>query len=128
MRRTLCLAASFIFFGGFFGATAWADDGAHAEMAAALVAQADLHPAPLTLPVTAAAPRHAAAASAVKRGTASGAAAEAARLEANQASQRAQGQAASQALAHQAQAAAAAAAGQAQSQAAKDRAAHPRPR
>jgi hypothetical protein len=132
MRRTLCLTASFIFFGacfgGFFGATAWADDGAHAEMAVALAAQADLHPSPLMLSVTVAAPRRAQAASAAKRGTAPGTAAEAARAEANQASQRAQGQAASQALAHQAQAAAAAAAGQAQSQAAKDRANHPRPR
>jgi hypothetical protein len=124
MRRTLCLAALFV----FFGSTAWADDRAHAEMAAALEAQADLRPAPLVLPTTASAPGHAATASAVKRGTGSRAAAEAARAEANQASQRAQGQAASQALAHQAQAAAAAAAGQAQSQAAKDRAAHRRPR
>ena len=116
MRRLLCLAVLL----GCFGSTAWADDRAHAEMAEALAAQADLHPAPLTLPVAAAAPRHAAAESAVKRGTDPRTAAEAARAEANQAS--------SQALAHQAQAAAAAAAGQAQSQAAKDRAAHPRPR
>lgn len=124
MRRTLCLAVLL----GFLGSTAWADDRAHAEMAAALAAQADLHPPPLTLPTTAAAPRHAATASAVKRGTGPRASTNAARAEANQASQRAQGQAASQAFAHQAQAAAAAAAGQAQSQAAKDRAAHPRPR
>jgi hypothetical protein len=120
----LCLAALL----GCFGSTAWAEDRAHAEMAAALAAQADLYPPPLVLPVIAAAPRHATAASAVKRGTGPGAAADAARTEANQASQRAQGQAASQALVHQAQAAAAAAAGQAQSQAARDRAAHPRHR
>ena len=128
MRRTSCLAALIVFLGGSFGAIAWADDLAHDEMAVALAAQADLHPSPLTLPVTAAAPRRAQVAGPVKRGSTSGAAAEAARAEANQASQRAQGQAASQALAHQAQAAAAAAAGQAQSQAAKDRANHPRPR
>jgi hypothetical protein len=128
MRRTLCLAASFTFFGGLCGPTAWADDRAHAEMAAALAAQADLHPTLLVLPTTSSAPRHAATASAVNRGTGPRAAADAARAEANQASQRAQVQAASQALAHQAQAAAAAAAGQAQSQAAKERAAHPRPR
>jgi len=124
MRRTLCLAALL----GLFGSTAWADDRAHADMAAALVAQADLQPTPLVLPSLAAAPRHAAAASAVKRGTGPRAAADAARAEANQASQRVQGQAASQALAHQAQAAAATAAGQAQAQAAKERANHPRPR
>jgi hypothetical protein len=124
MRRTLCLAAFVV----FFRSTAWADDRAHDEMAVALAAQADLHPSPLMLPVTVATPRRAQTASAVKRGTAPGTAAEAARAEANQASQRAQGQAASQGLAHQAQAAAAAAAGQAQSQAAKDRANHPRPR
>lgn len=124
MRRMLCLAALL----GFLGSTAWADERAHAEMAEALAAQADLHPAPLVLPSTAAAPRHAATASAVKRGTGPRAAADAARTAANQASQRAQTQAGSQALAHQAQAAAAAAAGQAQSQAAKDRATHPHPR
>lgn len=124
MRRTLCLAALL----GFFGATAWADDGAHAEMAAALAAQADLHPPPISLPATAAAPRHAATASAVKRGTGAREATDAARAEANQASQRAQAQAGSQALAHQAQAAAAAAAGQVQSQAAKERAARPHSR
>jgi hypothetical protein len=124
MCRTLCLVALL----GVFGATAWADDGAHAEMAAALAAQADLHPTPLALPSSAAAPRHAATASAVKRGTSPPAVSDAARTAANQSSQRAQAQAASQALAHQAQAAAAAAADQAQSQAAKDRAGHPHPR
>ena len=100
-------------------ATASADD-AHAEMAVALAAQADLHPAPLTLPVVSAAPRHAAASSAVKRGiparSAPGGAARGAANAADRASRNAQGQAESQALAHQAQAAAAAAAGQAQSQ------------
>ncbi|TMQ18951.1 MAG: hypothetical protein E6J90_18970 [Deltaproteobacteria bacterium] len=95
---------------------------------AALAAQADLSPTPIVLPVAAAAPRHAAAASAVKRGTGPRAASDVARTAdtaANQVSLHAQAQAASQALAHQAQAAAAAAAGQAQSQAAKDRATHP---
>ena len=52
MCRTLCLVALL----EVFGATAWADDGAHAEMAAALAAQADLHPTPLALPSSAAAP------------------------------------------------------------------------
>ena len=93
-------------------------------MAAALYAQADLQPTPLVLPVTAAAPRHAAAASAVQRGIKPRAANDAARA-ANQVSQRAEAQGAA---AHQAQAAAAAAAGQAQSQAAKERASHQRPR
>jgi hypothetical protein len=106
---------------------AWAGDDPHAEMAAALAAQADLSPTPLVLPVAAAAPRHAAAASAVKRGIGPRAASDVARTAAtaaNQVSLHAQSQAASQALAHQAQAAASAAAGQAQSQAAKDRATH----
>jgi hypothetical protein len=127
MRHLLPLAVLL----GMAGSTASAeaeDDRAHAEMAAALVAQADLHPTPVSLPVMAAAPRHAAAASAVQRGTGARGANEAAGAVANQASERAQAQAGSQAVAHQAQAAAAAAAGQAQSQAAKERAAHPRPR
>jgi hypothetical protein len=111
-----------------------ADGDPHAEMAAALAAQADLQPSPVVLPVTAAAPRHAAAASAVKRNTGSRAAGDVARTAAgaadaaNRVSQHTQAQAASQALAHQAQAAAAAAAGQAQAQAAKERATHPHPR
>jgi hypothetical protein len=114
--------------------TASADGDPHAEMAAALAAQADLRPAPLVLPVAAAAPRHAAAASAVQRGSGSRAASDVARTAASAAdaadrvSQHAQGQAASQTLAHQAQAAAAAAAGQAQSQAAKERSTHPHSR
>lgn len=101
-------------------ATAWADDAAHAEMAAALMAQADLHPSALSLPAVSAAPMHAAAASAVKRGIPAasrpGNAARNAASAADRASRNAQGQGPSQALAHQAQAAAAAAAGQAQSQ------------
>ncbi|HEX2685440.1 MAG TPA: hypothetical protein VHN14_02420 [Kofleriaceae bacterium] len=126
MRRTLLLAA---LIGGFAGPVrADADADPHAEMAAALMAQADLEPASLTLPSTAAAPRHAAAPSAVKRGIPSRATGEIAGVAANQVSQRAQAQATTQAVAHQAQAAAAAAAGQAQSQAAKERASHPRPR
>jgi hypothetical protein len=126
MYRTFFVAA---LFGGLaLPARADTDADAHAEMAAALVAQADLQPAPLSLPSTAAAPRHAAASSAVKRGIGPRAASEVAGAAANQVSQRAQAQAATQALAHQAQAAAAAAAGQAQSQAAKERATHPRPR
>jgi len=106
-----------------------ADADPHAEMAAALAAQVDLQPTPLVLPITAAAPRHAAAASAVKQGTGSRAVSDVARTAADaadQVSQHAQAQAASQALAHQAQAAAAAAAGQVQSRAAKDRAKYSR--
>src|SRR5262245_58238133 len=133
--RPLLLAAVLGWFVSAAGPTvARAEVDPHAEMAAALAAQADLQPAPLVLPVTAAAPRHAAAASAVKRGTGSRAASDVDRTAAGAAdaadrvSQHAQAQASSQALAHQAQAAAAAAAGQAQSQAAKQRAMHPHPR
>jgi hypothetical protein len=130
-RLTLCFAclASLAWLG-----VASADGDPHAEMAAALAAQADLQPPPLVLPITAAAPRHAAATSAVKRSPGSRAASDVDRTAASAAeaadrvSQHAQAQAASQALAHQAQAAAAAAAGQAQSQAAKQRAMHPHPR
>jgi hypothetical protein len=130
--RTFWLA---VLLGGF-ASTTWAepapaDNDPHAEMAAALAAQADLQPIPLVLPLTAAAPRHAAAASAVKRGIGSRGASEVARTAsdaANQASQHAQAQAGSQSLAHQAQAAAAAAAGEAQAKAAKERATHPHPR
>jgi hypothetical protein len=94
-------------------ATAYADDP-HAEMAAALAAQADLHPTPVTLPTHAAAPLHAASQSAVRRGIAPEAGARAA-------AQAQSPQATSQVLAHQAQASASAAAGQAQAQAAKQR-------
>lgn len=98
---------------------------AHAEMAAALVAQADLHPTPVSLPKAAAAPSHAATASAVKRGVGPRAATEGQRA-ADQVSQQAQAQA--QALAHQAQGAASAAAGQAQAATAKERSVtHPHP-
>lgn len=126
MRTVLCLAVL-----GLSGSVAWADqtatvDVARAEMAAALVEQADLHPAPLTLPTMAAAPRHAAASSAVKRGTAPRRPHETAGKAANQVSARDQTRAAW--AAQQAQAAAAAAAGQAQSRAAKERASRPRPR
>jgi hypothetical protein len=114
---------------GWFAATARpapasADGDPQAEMAVALAAQADLHPAPLALPVTAA-PRTAGLAP-LKRGPAvrpaevAGNAAKAA----DRVSRNAQGQGAAQALSHQAQAAAAAAAGQAQSQAASQRAKH----
>lgn len=132
--RPLVLAAVLGWFALAGSTVARAEVDPHAEMAAALAAQADLRPAPLVLPVTAAAPRHAAAGSAVKRGTVARGAEDAAKPgagaaeAANGVSQRAQSQAAAQALAHQAQAAAAAAAGQAQSQAAKARAARPRPR
>jgi hypothetical protein len=133
--RTLYLTALL----GWFASAAWssvasADADPRAEMAAALVAQADLQPAPPVLPVAAVEPRHAAAGSAVKRGNDARGARNAARAAAsaaeaaNRVSGHAQAQAASQALAHQAQAAAAAAAGQAQSQAAKARATHPHPR
>jgi phage terminase small subunit len=105
-----------------------ADDASTAreEMAAALEAQADLHPGPADLPVTAAAPRHAADQSAVKRGITPRGVSEAARAAASQYAQQ-QAHGASQALAKQAQAAAASAAGQAEAQAAKQRP-HPRPR
>ena len=115
---------------GWIAATAWpapasADGDPRAEMAAALAAQADLHPVPLALPVAIAAPRTAGVAP-LKRGAAvrpaevAGNAAKAA----DRVSREAQGQGASQALSHQAQAAANAAAGQAQSQAASQRAKH----
>jgi hypothetical protein len=132
--RMLCLALLGSLITTAWSAPARGDDDARAEMAAALIAQADVHPTPLALPIVAAAPRHAVAQSAVKRGTGARAAGDVARTPAsaadaaNRVSQRAQAQAASQALAHQAQAAAAAAAGEAQSQAAKERASHPHPR
>jgi hypothetical protein len=126
MRRTVCLVVL-----GLSGSVAWAErpaiEVARAEMAAALIEQADLHPTPLSLPTMAAAPRHAASRSAVQRGIAPGGSRDAARAAASQASGRADARAASQA-AQQAQAAAAAAAGQAQSRAAKERASRPRPR
>ncbi len=131
LRLVLCLACLASLAGP---GVSWADGDPHAEMAAALAAQADLQPPPVVLPVAAAAPRHAAAPSAIKRGTGSRAASDVARTAASAAdaaervSQHAQAQAASQALAHQAQAAAAAAAGQAQSQAAKERSTHPHSR
>jgi len=123
MRRIFAIAAVL----GLAGAgveTADADD-AHAEMAAALAAQADLHPSPVALPTRAAAPLHAAAPSAVKRGVDPRAAAAAAA-----ANERGAEQArvhATQSLAHQTQAAAAQAAGQTQAQAAKQRVDRPRP-
>jgi hypothetical protein len=130
MRLRLCLAVCLAVPLGFCS-LAWADrtvaDIARAEMAAALVEQADLQPTPLSLPTKASAPRHAAAPGAVKRGTAPRGPNDAAGTAADQVSQRAQARAASQA-AQQAQAAAAAAAGQAQSRAAKERASRPRPR
>jgi hypothetical protein len=133
--RTLYLTALL----GWLASPAWssvasADVDPHAEMAAALAAQADLQPAPPVLPVITAGLRRTGAASMVKRGNDARGAEDTARAAAgaaeaaNRVSQHAQAQAASQALAHQAQAAAAAAAGQAQSQAAKARATHPRPR
>jgi hypothetical protein len=118
MRRALYLVALL----GLFGANAWAEDSTHAEMAAALAAQADVYPTPPVLPVAAAPPR---AATARKRDLRP--ATDAARTAADQSARRAQVQGASQAAAHQAQAAAAAAAGQAQAKAAKERAAHPHP-
>ena len=64
--RPLVLAAVLGWFALAAGSTvARAEVDPHAEMAAALAAQADLRPAPLVLPVTAAAARHAAAGSAV---------------------------------------------------------------
>src|SRR4051812_3869540 len=61
MRSALFLVALLELFGA---ANARADDSAHAEMAAALAAQADVYPAPLVLPAAALPPR---AASAGKR-------------------------------------------------------------
>ncbi len=94
-------------------------DDAHTEMAAALVAQADLHPIAVSLPKTAVAPRQAATPSAVKRGIVSHVT-DNARAAANKVERQASNN--SQALVHQAQAATSSAAGQAQAQAAKDRA------
>jgi hypothetical protein len=115
---------------GWFAATARpapasAEGDPQAEMAAALAAQADLHPAPLVLPLATAAPRRAGVmplkrSPAVRPAEVAGNAARAA----DRVSRDAQGQGVSQALSHQAQAAAAAAAGQAQSQAASQRAKH----
>ena len=97
-------------------------DRVHDEMAEALVAQADLHPAPLQLPTTAQAPQHANAHSAVQRGIGP----QSANGQAHADEGKAQGQA--NAAAHQAQGAANAAAGQAQAEAAKQRAMnHPHP-
>jgi hypothetical protein len=99
-----------------------AADSTHDEMAAALLAQVDLHPTPLQLPTTAQAPQHAAPQSAVKHGIGPRSANAAAHADEG----RAQGQA--NEAAHQAQAAANAAAGQAQAEAAKQRAKdHPHP-
>ena len=109
MRRLALIAGLLV------AGTAYADT-AHDEMAAALAAQIDAHPTPISLPTTAQAPQHAAAQSAVKRGI--GPHAAAAQAHADEA--RAQGQAT--AAAHQAQAAANAAAGQANAQAHKERA------
>jgi hypothetical protein len=102
---------------------AMADD-AHGEMAAALAAQADLHPGRVALPTTAAAPRHAAAPSAVKRGVDPRSSASSSALTLAHQAQR---EGTTQALAHQAQSAAAAAAGQQQATAAKQRVDHSRP-
>jgi hypothetical protein len=128
LRLTLCFACLALI---AWPGAAVADGNPHEEMAAALAAQADLHPTPLALPATAGAPRHAAAPSAVNQGNGARTAGDVARTAAsaaNRVSQHAQAQAASQALAHQAAAAAAAAAGEVQSQAAKERATHPHPR
>jgi hypothetical protein len=93
-----------------------ADSDAHAEMAAALAAQIDAHPAPVALPSTVAATRVAAtpAAKHVPPQANLG------RAAADHAQGQGQGPPAS-ALAHQAQAAAASAAGQAQAAEAKAR-------
>jgi IMP dehydrogenase len=69
MRRLLCIA-TVLGLSSLASAEPQAD--AHAEMAAALVAQADLHPTPVSLPKAAAAPSHAATASAVKCGVGPG--------------------------------------------------------
>jgi hypothetical protein len=106
-----------------------AEERAHAEMAAALAAQADLNPPPVALPTLASLLRRPAGGASKPKAGARAAAADAAHSEAGQVSQRAQAQGAAQAAAHQAAAATAAAAGQSQSQAAKARAiTHPHSR
>jgi hypothetical protein len=114
MRLAFIVAAIWI-----FSATIASGDP-HAEMAAALAAQADLHPSPVSLPTRALASKHAAAENATRRKIAA---------PTKEASGRAaaQAQSPSQALAHTAQAAAAAAAGQAQAKAAQQRVGHPHP-
>jgi hypothetical protein len=121
MRRRFLIAAVL---GLAISGTASADElsAARAEMATALAAQVDLYPGPVTLPTVAAAPAHAAAPSAVRRGVDPRAAAASER-----AAQQLQVHGAVHAIAHQAEAAAATAAGQAQTQAAKQRVEHPRP-
>jgi len=94
------------------GGTAGAD--VRGEMAAALEAQADLHPGPVTLPTHAAAQAREATTK-PHPGDPHAAAGRA----------NAQAQTPAQALIHQAQAASAAAAGLARAQAAKQRAGHP---
>jgi hypothetical protein len=107
---------------GASAGSALADD-AHTEMAAALSAHANLHPAPASLPVANAAgkvaqtpaAKHIPPQAAVVAGHAA-------------AGQAQQGQGSSAALAHQAQSAAMSAAGQAQAEAGRQRAAtHPHP-
>lgn len=118
MRRVLALA---VLFGLLRPALASAND-AHAEMAAALVAQATTHPGPAVLPVNARAQQHATIRAAPPRP-----AADRGQRAADAASRQARSQESAGELARQVQAAAMSAAGQAQGAAAKARANHPHP-
>jgi hypothetical protein len=118
MRRVLALA---VLFGLSRPVLASAND-AHAEMAAALVAQATTHPGPASLPAITRAPQHAATRAAPARP-----ALDRGQRAADAASQQARAQESAGELARQVQAAAMSAAGQAQGSAAKARANHPHP-
>jgi hypothetical protein len=108
-----------------------AEPDPHAEMAAALAAQVDAHPAPAVLPIWTGSLRTAAVPAkpgAVAHPTASTQGQRAANQASDQASMQAHAQQAAPAsLVRQAQAASAAVAGQTQAAAAKDRASHPHP-
>jgi len=97
----------------------------HADMAAALRARAEVHPAPATLPVGPPATTRTALVPGVSHIPAW---ADLGRRAADDAGQQAQAQGQATALAHRAQEAAAAVAGQAQANAAQQRASHPHTR
>lgn len=110
---------------------ALADPDPHAEMAAALAAQVDTHPAPAVMPIWNGVPRTAALpakSSGVARASATTQGQRAANQASDQAAMQAHAQQAAPAsLVRQAQSASAAVAGQTQAAAAKDRATHPHP-
>jgi hypothetical protein len=122
MRRTSCIAALFVI---SLASRAFAG-GAHDEMAAALIAQADLSPGPGALPIGAALTPAGKQASAGVDMAKAHAQADAHRAGAGAAAAHLahQGPGSAAALAHAAQAASEAAAGQAQAARAKDRASH----